>query len=131
MSVLLDRQFLFTRLLARWIEECFLRGYAVKLRETGLLEKRKSRLKIPFKDGVHSSPASQFGGLHYLQLATDADLFTQVPETGAWRYVSSTDHPAWQAMGEHWESLDPLCRWGGRFTHADGNHLSITYRGRA
>jgi hypothetical protein len=26
-------------------------------------------------------------------------------------------------LGEFWEGLHPLCRWGGRFN--DGNHYSI------
>jgi len=30
-------------------------------------------------------------------------------------------------LGEYWESLDPLCRWGGRFN--DGNHYSIEHEG--
>jgi hypothetical protein len=131
MSVLLERQFLFTKLVAKFVEECFLRGYACKLRETGLFEKRRSRLRVPFKDGVHSGTKSKYGGLHYMQLATDVDLFVWVPETGQWRYITSTDHPAWQAMGEFWVSLDPLCRWGGNFSRKDGNHISVTYQERA
>lgn len=32
-------------------------------------------------------------------------------------------------LGEYWESLDPLCTWGGRFSKPDGNHFSVTFRG--
>lgn len=130
MSELLDRQFLFTRLLGRFIDEVYLRGYACKLRDAGLFEKRRSRLRVPFKDGVHSGSNSRRGGLHYMQLASDVDLFVQA-ENGAWKYIADTDHWAWQALGEFWVGLDPLCRWGGNFQRKDGNHLSVTYQGRA
>lgn len=134
MSALLDRQFLFTKLLAKWIDEVYRKGYAVKLRETGLFEERKGlgrdgEVRL-YWDKVHSGTSSKAGGCHYLQLATDVDLFVQVAG-GSWQYITDTEHPAWVAMGEFWESLDPLCRWGGRFSHKDGNHLSITYDGRA
>jgi hypothetical protein len=131
MSVLLERQFLFTKLLARFVLEVYARGHACKLRDLGLFEKRKSRWKVPFWDGMHSGTNTEFGGLHYMQLASDVDLFVWVAEGGNWRYITSTDHPAWQSLGEFWEGLDPHCRWGGRFTRADGNHLSVTYQGRA
>lgn len=131
MSQLLDRQFLFTKFLAQFVLEVYSRGHACKLRDVGLYEKRKSRMGIPFKDGVHSGTGSKYGGLHYMQLAGDVDLFVWVPESGQWRYITSTDHPAWQSLGEFWEGIDPLCRWGGRFTRKDGNHLSVTYQGRA
>jgi hypothetical protein len=42
----------------------------------------------------------------------------------------------YRALGKFWESLDPLCYWGGdtdkdgdRLIH-DGVHFSITHRGR-
>jgi hypothetical protein len=40
-------------------------------------------------------------------------------------YLTKTEQ--WQELGEYWESLHPLCRWGGRF--GDGNHLSIEHDG--
>lgn len=131
MSKLLDRQFLFTKMLAKFVLEVYSRGHACKLRETGLLWNRKATSKERFQDAVHSTPRSKYGGLHYMQLATDVDLFVWQGDSGRWKYVTSTDHPAWQSLGEYWESLDDLCRWGGRFQHKDGNHISMTYRGRA
>jgi hypothetical protein len=133
-SELLDRQFLFTKLLARFLQEVFSRGHACKLRETGLLWNRSSKVvgaRVRFKDAVHSTPQSQYGGLHYMQLATDVDLFVWQPDSGSWDYIRDTEHSAWQSMGEFWESLDPLCKWGGRFKNPDGNHISVTYKGRA
>lgn len=57
--------------------------------------------------------------LHTIKLAIDFNLFID----GVYR----RDTPAYQKMGEYWESLDPLARWGGRFN--DGNHFSITFGG--
>lgn len=58
--------------------------------------------------------------LHEQKLAIDLNLFINgVFLTGAESY-----RPA----GEYWESLDPLCIWGGRFGDAD--HFSITHEGR-
>ncbi|KKM72949.1 hypothetical protein LCGC14_1415450 [marine sediment metagenome] len=33
---------------------------------------------------------------------------------------------AHQPLGDFWESLDPRCRWGGRYE--DGNHYEMTAR---
>lgn len=52
---------------------------------------------------------------HKNRLAVDFNLF----KDGAFLQTSD-DH---QPLGEFWESLHPLCRWGGRFN--DGNHYSI------
>lgn len=58
--------------------------------------------------------------VHKERLAIDLNLFRD----GV--YLTSTeDH---RELGEYWESLHPLCRWGGRFN--DGNHYSMEYQGR-
>jgi len=52
---------------------------------------------------------------HYDRLAIDLNLF----KDGV--YLTATeDH---RTLGEYWESLDPDCRWGGRFR--DGNHYEM------
>lgn len=63
------------------------------------------------------SPHLRRGG-HFNRTADDWNLFG--PD-GA--YISNGDHPVWLDLGEKWEGLHPLARWGGRF--GDGNHLSI------
>ncbi|MFA5340298.1 MAG: M15 family peptidase [Clostridia bacterium] len=60
------------------------------------------------------------GSLHYEGLAVDIDL------TKDGVYLTNTDDH--KQFGEYWESLDPLCAWGGRFK--DGNHYSVTYMGK-
>jgi hypothetical protein len=58
--------------------------------------------------------------LHIYRLAIDLNFF----KAGAW----VTDGTKLADIGAWWESLSPMHRWGGRFTHipADGNHFSIS-----
>ena len=62
-----------------------------------------------------------------MKLAIDLDLFKDGEgfEMGCKVYLTKTeDH---RKLGEFWESLHPLCRWGGRF--GDGNHYSLEHGG--
>ena len=54
--------------------------------------------------------------LHYDRLAIDINLYMN----GEW-LTKTSDH---EFLGEYWESLDPDCRWGGRFK--DGNHYEMS-----
>lgn len=58
---------------------------------------------------------------HIIRLAVDLNLFID----GEYR-TGSEDH---RPIGEHWLTLDPHCRWGGNFTHPDGNHYSFEHEG--
>ena len=62
---------------------------------------------------------------HKIRLAIDLNLFIR-DESGRWVYQTSTE--AHRPIGEYWESLSPLCSWGGHFD--DGNHYSIEHEGR-
>ena len=59
--------------------------------------------------------------LHTQRLAIDFNLF----QNG----VFLTDSMEHRPLGEHWESLDVLNRWGGRFSKPDGNHYSMEHNG--
>lgn len=61
--------------------------------------------------------------VHCDRLAVDLMLFKDG--------VYLSDATSYQFMGEYWESLDPQCRWGGRFKIVDGDHFSLAYQGRA
>lgn len=63
------------------------------------------------------------GSLHYVRLAQDLNLFVDG------KYITSGSHPAWTVIGEYWETLSPLARWGGRFK--DANHFSLEHGGKA
>ena len=56
---------------------------------------------------------------HKVRLAMDFNLFKDG------KYLDKTeDH---RKLGEFWESLSPMCVWGGHFN--DGNHYSFEHKG--
>lgn len=61
--------------------------------------------------------------LHRKRLAGDMNLFIDG------QYQTTTE--AHRPLGEFWELLHPLCKWGGRFSTPDGNHYSISHKGMA
>ena len=95
-----ESRILFTKLIPRLIDFMFEKGYEPMTGRDGLQHRKKS--------------------LHYDGLAVDIDL------TLNGKYLDKTEDHA--EFGAFWESLHPLCRWGGRFK--DGNHYSLTYQGR-
>ena len=113
-----EKQELFSRL------EPILRLFAIEVgRQDGFtvrageLERSSAAAKANAKAGVGIKLS-----LHGNKLAIDYNLIST--KTG--RLLGATKHH--QRIGAFWESLHPLCRWGGRF--GDGNHYSITHGGR-
>lgn len=72
----------------------------------------------------------QRAGQHFRRLAQDYILEV----AGVYK---AQDCPEWQAIGAHWKTLHPLCRWGGDFLTADGQpkldvgHFSLAHLGHA
>ena len=64
---------------------------------------------------THGHPFSN----HRQRLAVDFNLFKDG------KYLKETK--AHKELGEFWEKLHPLARWGGRFK--DGNHYSFEHNG--
>lgn len=64
--------------------------------------------------------------LHRLRLAVDLHLFRDKDGDGDMDYLTDTE--SHRSLGEWWETLHPLCRWGGRW--GDGNHYSLEHEGR-
>ena len=108
-----QKQSLFVSLLARLIVYAYDQGYELTCGEAWRSPEEAARLAEAGK-GIAQS-------LHGLRLAIDLNLFR------AGKYLSSTEAHA--DLGAYWESLHPLCRWGGRFR--DGNHYSLTHGGKA
>ncbi len=65
--------------------------------------------------------------LHISRLAFDINAY----KDGVWLNGREKWHiPLLTQLGVLWESLDPLCRWGGRFTNpVDYNHYSFEHNG--
>lgn len=107
MSADLDRKVAFTKLVPRLIDKAFSMGYTVTLGDAY----RDPRLHGEYgvKAGYGASRS-----FHKLRQAIDLNLYKDG------KYLEGTE--AHKALGEWWESLDPMCTWGGRFN--DGNHYS-------
>ena len=124
-----EKQSLFVVCLTKLLAFGHSKGYEFTLGEAGVTNPRKMRLegvlcwgpyerRPPLEDGQH-----MVGSLHYQRLAIDINLFVDG------KYIRSGQHPAYVELGTYWESLHPLCRWGGRFS--DANHFSLTHAGKS
>jgi hypothetical protein len=103
----------FTYYVALLIQEAYARGYELTFGEAWRTPEQ-AKLNATKGSGISNS-------LHLDRLAIDLNLFKDG------KFLTTTeDH---RPLGEWWEKLDPLCRWGGRFN--DGNHYSLTHEGRA
>lgn len=109
-----EKQSLFMRLLPRLLDYIYEQGYEVT---GGELWRTPEQAAINAERGVGTSTS-----LHLDRLAIDLNLFKDG------KFLTSTE--AHRQFGEYWESLNPLCCWGGRFSRPDGNHYSITHGGR-
>ena len=109
-----EKQRLFTRLVGILIEYAYQQGYELTFGET-YRSVQDASLNDAKGTGIKKS-------LHILSLAVDFNLF----KDGQY-LVKTEDH---ESLGIFWESLHPLCRWGGRFvSRPDGNHYSLEHEG--
>lgn len=114
MSLLLERQFLFARLLPRLLDKAHELGFEVT---GGEWQRSPQQAKSNAEKGVGIS-----GSLHILSLAVDLHLFLDG------RYLDRSE--SYAELGEWWEKQNALCMWGGRFERRDGNHFSVQWEGR-
>jgi len=133
-SSLREAQSLFLYLSACLVKWAFEVGYVLTETEGCMLQVRHGVLpyaptvRQKFTDCVHMADS-----LHYRGLAKDLNLFIWDPESRSFIYVEG-HAPEWDAIGQRWKELHPLCRWGGDFTGpsaGDFNHFSLTWEGRA
>ena len=111
-----QKQELFAYLLPRLLDHINERGYQARLGDVF----RDPRVHGQFGHKAENS-YSKARSVHKLKLAIDINLFRDG------KFLTATeDH---REFGEYWESLHPLCRWGG--TWNDGNHYSLFHDGYA
>ncbi len=115
-TTLREKQVRFLRYLARLILWAESQGYELTMSEGYVGDTDAA-------DGDYDGPHMR-GGAHYNRVGIDLNLFIG----GVWQKAST---PEWQALGQYWKSLDPLCRWGGDFASVDLNHFSLYHEGRA
>jgi len=107
------KQRLFSRLIAELIIWAYEQGYEVSVGDA-------YRDPRAFGEVGVSKGYGRARSNHKSRLAMDLNLFKDG------KYLDKTeDHGP---VGAKWESMHPLCRWGGRFN--DGNHYSLEHEGR-
>jgi hypothetical protein len=112
LSALLDRQWLFARLLPRLIDKAHELGFEVSVGEVYRTPEQALRNEQAGTGIRHS--------LHTLSLAVDLRLFRDG------KYLVAS--PDYKLLGDWWEQQNPVCSWGGKF--GDGNHFSLEWEGR-
>lgn len=115
---LLEKQFLFTQLVARFVWELRDLGYHVTLGEA---------YRTPEQAAMNAAKGTGIAmSLHVQRLAIDLNLFRDEV------FLQSLQD--YEPAGKLWESYstkDYECAWGGRFkTLPDADHFSISYEGR-
>lgn len=108
---LLEKQLLFMDSLCRFLEEAILQwGCHITIGEA-FRTKEQAEIYAKSGKGIQDS-------LHCKRLAIDLNLFDHDG-----KYL--TDTKDYAQLGELWESLNELNRWGGRFKRPDGNHFEM------
>jgi len=133
-----EKQRLFTRLLANLIAWAYGQGYEISVGEAWRTDEQaeinamgpwgRERVAAFIEDlwPVFAAKLRNNAGsgirnsLHERRLAMDLNLFK-----GGALLTKAEDY---EPLGVYWESLDPQCCWGGRFSDAD--HFSITDGGQ-
>ena len=115
-----EKQELFARCHAKLLAKAFKLGFEVRQRDLWRSKEEAARLARKGV-GIRNS-------LHCKGLAID--LYIRRP---GGNILWATER--YRALGEYWETLHPLCFWGGRTAKAndrlrhDGGHFSITHGG--
>ena len=99
-----EKQSLFVRLVSKLIDWAHANGY-----------------ELTYGDAYRDPrvPYGHIRSVHRKRLGIDLNLFLN----GVYLDKTESHLP----LGEFWESLHSLCRWGGRFE--DGNHYSLEHEG--
>ena len=110
-----EKQRLFTRYVGLLIAFAYRHGYELTFGDA-YRSPEQAAANFEAGKGIANS-------LHCQRLAVDFNLFING------EYITNSD--AYKPLGAYWESLDPLCKWGGRFKRPDGYHFSLSHEGVA
>jgi hypothetical protein len=108
-----EKRVLFSLLFAKLIIRVRERGYECAIDQ---VKRTDAEAKVNAESGKGIS-----NSLHIIGLAGDLLLYKDG------KYLKQTEE--YEEFGIFWEGLHPLCRWGGRFKRADGNHFSVEHEG--
>ncbi len=115
---MVDKQFKFLLTMCDFIQKVEKMGYKMTMGE-GYRPPELAKLYASEGRGIANS-------LHTKRLAVDLDAFSG----DVYLDGSSDSHiPILTKIGELWESLNPLCAWGARFSRKDYNHYSFMNEG--
>jgi len=113
-----QKQRLFAQLMGEFLVWVFANDYEVRFDEA-YRTPEQAALNAKKGSGIRNS-------LHGKHLAMDLPLYLD-SSLEADEDVYQPGSEAYRPLGEKWESMHPLCRWGGRF--GDGNHFSLEHEG--
>ena len=108
-----EQQSAFVLNVAKLIQWAYANGYELTFSDA-YRSPEAAAINAQNKTGIANS-------LHTQRLAIDLNLF----RSGA--LLSSVAD--YLPLGKYWESIDPLCTWGGRFSKPDADHFSMTRDG--
>jgi|SRR5882724_1066579 len=111
---LLEKQFLFSKLLGQFLTWCADNGHQVTMGEC---------YRTPEQAALNANKGSGIqNSLHTLRLAVDLNPFVNG--------VYQTDGAAYRVLGDYWKTLDTQCCFGGDFhPKPDNDHFSISHNG--
>lgn len=97
-----DQQWVFLQHVAALINYAYLKGYKLTGGELW-------RTKYQHQRNLATNKSRAKRSLHMDRLAIDMNLFVDG------EVIHDKKHPAWQDLGDFWESLDEKNEWGGRW----------------